>query len=66
MLEEAEREVAMERAFDEWRGFNQKHLSEEWHHNLTEMARIARGNILKMTTLASSGHPGGSMSSIEI
>jgi transketolase len=66
MLEEAEREVAMERAFDEWRGFNQKHLSEEWHHKLTEMARIARGDILKMTTLASSGHPGGSMSSIEI
>jgi len=52
--------------FDPWRGFKDKKLSEEWHGKLVEMARIARGNILKMTTLASSGHPGGSMSSIEI
>ncbi len=66
MLEEAERETAVKSAFDEWRGFDQKHLSDDWHHKLTEMARYARGNILKMTTLANSGHPGGSMSSIEI
>ena len=32
---------------------------------LSEMARLARGDILKMTTLAGSGHPGGSMSSID-
>ncbi len=32
---------------------------------LTELARLARGDILKMTTLAGSGHPGGSMSSID-
>lgn len=53
-------------SFDEWRGFGFDKLPDEWHDQLTEMARIARGNILKMTTLAMSGHPGGSMSSIDI
>ncbi|MCX8117304.1 MAG: transketolase [Desulfobacterota bacterium] len=33
---------------------------------LSELARLARGDILKMTTLAGSGHPGGSMSSIDL
>ncbi|MGQ9479665.1 MAG: hypothetical protein ACUVQ0_06630, partial [Thermoproteota archaeon] len=33
---------------------------------LKELSRLARGDILKMTTLAASGHPGGSMSSIDI
>ncbi|MEO0137149.1 MAG: transketolase [candidate division WOR-3 bacterium] len=33
---------------------------------LKELARLCRGDILKMTTLAGSGHPGGSMSSIDI
>jgi transketolase len=32
---------------------------------LTELSKLARGDILKMTTLAGSGHPGGSMSSID-
>ncbi|UCG63241.1 MAG: transketolase [Candidatus Zixiibacteriota bacterium] len=52
--------------FDAWRGFKYKELCDEWHGKLAEMARIARGNILKMTTLAASGHPGGSMSSIDV
>ena len=52
--------------FDSWRGFSEEKLSDEWHRKLTELGRIARGHILKMTTLAASGHPGGSMSSIEI
>ena len=52
--------------FDPWRGFTEKTLSEDWHRKLTEMAREARGHILKMTTVAASGHPGGSMSSLEI
>jgi transketolase len=52
--------------FDEWRGFHFEKLPEEWFDKLTEMARVCRGNIIKMTTLAMSGHPGGSMSSIEI
>jgi transketolase len=33
---------------------------------LSELARAARGDILTMTTLAGSGHPGGSMSSIDM
>jgi transketolase len=33
---------------------------------LMELCRQARVNILKMTSLAGSGHPGGSMSSLEI
>lgn len=32
---------------------------------LAELAKLTRGDILKMTTLAGSGHPGGSMSSID-
>jgi len=41
-------------------------LDEETLKKLPELARMARGAILKMTTLAGSGHPGGSMSSIDI
>ncbi|MGQ9597381.1 MAG: transketolase [Thermoproteota archaeon] len=41
-------------------------ISEERLNELEELGRLARGDILKMTTLASSGHPGGSMSSIDI
>ncbi|MCF7858189.1 MAG: transketolase [Candidatus Cloacimonetes bacterium] len=33
--------------------------------NIQDQAREARGAILKMTTLANSGHPGGSMSTID-
>ncbi|NLF39533.1 transketolase [bacterium] len=33
---------------------------------LRETARVARGDVLKMTTLATCGHPGGSMSSMEM
>ncbi|MDZ4723122.1 MAG: transketolase [candidate division Zixibacteria bacterium] len=52
--------------FDTWRGFRQAKLESKRRAELTEMARQARGNILKMTTVANSGHPGGSMSSLEI
>jgi len=52
--------------FDPWRGFNDDKLSSNWHDKLTGLARQARGHILKMTTVAGSGHPGGSMSSLEI
>ncbi len=52
--------------FDSWRGFKESALSKEWHDKLKEMARVARGNILKMTSIAASGHPGGSMSSIDL
>ncbi len=33
---------------------------------LADTARLCRGDILKMTSLAASGHPGGSMSSIDM
>ena len=33
---------------------------------LEELGRICRSDILKMTTVANSGHPGGSMSSIDL
>ncbi len=35
------------------------------YNRLEKDARISRGDILTMTTLASSGHPGGSMSTID-
>ncbi|MBE0478751.1 transketolase [Candidatus Aerophobetes bacterium] len=47
-------------------GFEEKSLSEEKVYKLKELAHKARGDILKMTTVAGSGHPGGSMSSIDI
>lgn len=56
----------MNNGFSSHRGFTEPKLSKEWHDKLSQMAQTARGNILKMTTLASSGHPGGSMSSLEI
>src|SRR4030043_754503 len=46
------------------RFLNEK-LDEASLKRLTELSRLARGEILKMTTLAGSGHPGGSMSSID-
>ncbi|UCD64684.1 MAG: transketolase [Candidatus Zixiibacteriota bacterium] len=52
--------------FDKWRGFTYQALCAEWRDKLAAMATSARGNILKMTSLAASGHPGGSMSSIDI
>jgi len=47
-------------------GFEKEKLDEGKIARLKELARLARGDILKMTTLAKSGHPGGSISSIDI
>jgi len=47
------------------RRFDAEKLDKESLERLSELARLARGDILKMTTLAGSGHPGGSMSSID-
>ncbi len=52
--------------FDSWRGFAMPELSPEWIAKLKEKARLARGQIITMTTIAASGHPGGSMSSLEM
>ncbi|MGQ9653765.1 MAG: transketolase [Thermodesulfobacteriota bacterium] len=49
-----------------YRGFEARRLDEPEIERLREMASLCRGDILKMTTLAGSGHPGGSMSSIDI
>ncbi len=52
--------------FEQGRGFTETKLSVEFKNKLSDAAQICRGNILKMTTLAMSGHPGGSMSSVDI
>lgn len=41
-------------------------ITEQEIKDLKEKARLCRGDIIKMTTIAGSGHPGGSMSSIDI
>ncbi|MEO0122402.1 MAG: transketolase [candidate division WOR-3 bacterium] len=41
-------------------------INEQVWKELKELSRLCRGDILKMTTIAGSGHPGGSMSSIDI
>ena len=46
--------------------FDAEKLDERSLNRLSGIARLARGDILKMTTLAGSGHPGGSMSSIDL
>ncbi|WP_041082161.1 transketolase [Thermotoga profunda] len=43
-----------------------KKFTKEEIRRLKEIARLCRGDILKMTYIANSGHPGGSMSSLEI
>lgn len=46
--------------------FEYDELPKELEENLKKKAKLARADILKMTNIAKSGHPGGSMSSIEI
>ena len=41
-------------------------LTKDEIKRLENLGRVCRGDIIKMTTVANSGHPGGSMSSIEI
>ncbi|MEO0095857.1 MAG: transketolase [candidate division WOR-3 bacterium] len=41
-------------------------INEKVWDELRELSRLCRGDILKMTTIAGSGHPGGSLSSIDI
>lgn len=47
------------------RGFTLPRLDEATVRELESRARRARGSILTMTSLAASGHPGGSFSSLE-
>jgi transketolase len=46
--------------------FDREKLTEEEIGRLGEFSRQAKGDILKMTKIAGSGHPGGSMSSLDI
>ena len=46
--------------------FEKEQLGEYEIKNLKELSRYAKGDIIKMTTLAGTGHPGGSMSSLDI
>ncbi len=43
-----------------------KNIAEADKKAISEKANIARGDILTMTTLSASGHPGGSMSTIDL
>jgi len=48
------------------KGFESEALSQEEVESLTELSRLCKGDILKMTSIAGSGHPGGSISSLDI
>ncbi len=47
-------------------GFEAESLTESQLDKLRDFSRGCRGDILKMTTTAGSGHPGGSLSSVDI
>ncbi len=49
----------------EGRRFDLEKLDKGSLERLSNLSRLARADILKMTTLAGSGHPGGSMSSVD-
>ena len=50
----------------EYRSFNKETISKKEIDTLKNKANTCRGDILKMTSIANSGHPGGSMSSIDM
>ncbi len=56
----------MKGLFVESRGFGAEALSDQELERLKELSRLCKGDILKMTSLAGSGHPGGSFSSLDI
>lgn len=46
--------------------FDKERLGENEIINMKELSRFAKGDIIKMTSLAGTGHPGGSMSSLDM
>ena len=48
------------------KGFLATELPEEELKRLRELSRLCKGDVLKMTNIAGSGHPGGSISSLDI
>jgi len=51
---------------EERRMFDNEGLTEKELENLKELSRLAKGDIITMTRLAGTGHPGGSISSLDI
>ena len=45
--------------------FEKERLTEDESQRLGELSRVAKGDIITMTRLAGSGHPGGSISSLD-
>ncbi len=45
--------------------FEKERLGEDESRKLSELSRLAKGDIITMTRLAGSGHPGGSISSLD-
>ncbi len=48
------------------KGFKYEKLEKQDIERLKEISRLCKGDILTMTTLANSGHPGGAISSLDI
>lgn len=46
--------------------FQKEKLTEDEKERLGQLSQLAKGDVLTMTTLAGSGHPGGSMSSLDM
>ncbi len=46
--------------------FDAERLTEKELQDLKELSRLAKGDIITMTRLAGTGHPGGSMSSLDL
>ncbi len=46
--------------------FDSERLAEKESESLKELSRLAKGDIITMTRLAGTGHPGGSISSLDI
>ncbi len=46
--------------------FDAEKLTEKQIQDLRELSRLAKGDIITMTRLAGTGHPGGSMSSLDL
>lgn len=48
------------------KGFKEEELSVEQIRHLQNLSRLVRGDVLRMIRLAGSGHPGGSLSSVDL
>lgn len=62
----AEKGVIFEVLNNHKKGFRADALSGDEVEGLKELSRLCKGDVLKMTSLAGSGHPGGSLSSLDI